>query len=128
MQIRCPICDGLFEWNQLREHCATHNILINGYRDSDEYQEYIRNATVLLTYVEVLRMFFHKMHTSYVQFSLMLQANGFPPLMIPRIDLETMNFSTMMNINFIPNEVEEVICEVPKSFLDDIGFGDIDSI
>lgn len=129
MIIRCPICDQLFEQNQLREHCAIHNIPINGYREEncDQYQEYIGNVTVLLTYVEILRMFVQKMRTAYVQFSLMLQANGLPSHLIPRIDIETMNFATAMNIN-LPSEVEDLVCEVSHSFLDDIGFGDLHSI
>lgn len=130
MEIRCPICDVLFNQNQLRDHCASHRIPMNGVREgnSDDYHEFISNCSVLLTHVEILRLFAKKLRNAYTELQLVLLANNFPARMIPRIAIETLNFATAMKIHFLPAEAQNILLEVPQIFLEDIGFGDLQNL
>lgn len=66
-------------------HSSEHYVPINGYReDNDDFQRYVRDLNVLLTYKQILNMFASNIRQTYTHFSLALQANRIPRNMIPR--------------------------------------------
>lgn len=106
-------------------HSSVHYVPINGYReDNDDFQRYVRDLNVLLTYKQILNMFASKIRQTYTHFSLALQANGIPRNMIPRLEEDAGGLAIALNL-VCSSEIEDTVIIFRNEILEEMGFSNL---